>query len=711
MDSLFCKRFLHFVACVCVSCLAAACGGGGSDTPITAALMPAASTGHQIENVSQFSAATAQLAPRYGLSAMTAMDQLPLLQPTVFAGHQSSFDRTGGNNDMSQFLYQDASGNSVMFDQIGPGVIYRIWIASWPGNFDYNEANVTLRIYLDGSSTPAVTATLKDLTHGTLSAWPTPLVSSFRGSSGGWTLYRPISYQSRAIVTVQLGPNVPSTFWYNIDYQRLPPGTAVTSSFSAAEDTTAAVDMWNRARIGTDPNDESQASTVSGNANIAAGSSTTLLDIAGPRALTSVKLQIPGIVANPASAAVTDSGRTHQSSSQFTLSLLPTNHGAILSRRMDYGVGNQAADVYVDGSYAGRWSSPGSDTANRWRDVDFYLPATLTAGKQQVTVQVRFVSSDAAWTEYLYTVKSVTGNGLEASDSLDVGNLASEAAHTNSIGLVIPDLLNSFFVELVHVLEKTAAKDGYFLVLAHADEDPQTEIERIRFVLSRKVAGMVLIPCRDHSHSLKGLQQCLVPVVMADRVDDSFPVSTVTTDSLDAAKAGTRYLLSLGHHRITFVTNTLDYVNSQARAEGYRLAMAEADLTPQVLVCGTSAVETQTLVLDLLRRQSRPTALFTGGNVMTLAALRAIADANLQLPDDLSLLSFDDAPWMSVLKPRISAIRQPVEAIGSAIWQLLLAAIQAKGPVAFSHLNFKAELLPRDSTIPVWAGRGRKRSQ
>jgi LacI family transcriptional regulator len=273
-------------------------------------------------------------------------------------------------------------------------------------------------------------------------------------------------------------------------------------------------------------------------------------------------------------------------------------------------------------------------------------------------------------------------------------------ARSTSIGLVIPDLLNSFFIELVHALEKFASTNGYFLVLAHADEDPKIEMERIRFVLSRQVAGMILIPCQGYDHALEELKQCNVPVVMADRVNDNFPVNTVTTDSLHGAYMGTQYLLSLGHRRIAFAVNTLDLVNSRDRADGYIKAMEEAGLKKQIqiVMCGMNSAQAHPVMLDMLMKRHRPTALFAAGNVLTLAALRAIADANLNMPAQISLLSFDDAPWMSVLKPRLSSIRQPVEAIGHAIWQLMFAALTGQGTEPFSHLRFKAELLPRETT-------------
>ena len=272
----------------------------------------------------------------------------------------------------------------------------------------------------------------------------------------------------------------------------------------------------------------------------------------------------------------------------------------------------------------------------------------------------------------------------------------------SSIGFVLPDLTNQFFVDIARALENHALEHGYQLIMAHADEDPARELERIRFVLSRQVAGMIIIPCRGYEHAIDEVRECHVPLVMADRVDETFPAHTVTTDSHGASSDGTDHLIALGHERIAFLVNTLDLVNSRERADGYIAAMRRAGLDAciQVVECGMTAAEIHASTLDVLKSGARPTALFAGGNVTTLGALRAIRDANLHLPDDISLLSFDDAPWMSVLRPYLSSIRQPVETIGHAIWQLMLKLLNGERgePV---HLSFKAELLVRESTAPV----------
>ncbi|HZZ02775.1 LacI family DNA-binding transcriptional regulator [Paraburkholderia sp.] len=271
-----------------------------------------------------------------------------------------------------------------------------------------------------------------------------------------------------------------------------------------------------------------------------------------------------------------------------------------------------------------------------------------------------------------------------------------------SIGFVLPDLTNSFFIDIARALEDHALENGYRLLMAHANEDPERELERIRFVMSRQVAGMIIIPCSGYLHAIEEARECNVPLVMADRVDDTFPANTVTTNSRGASADGTAHLIELGHKRITFLVNTLELVNSRDRADGYADAMRRAHLDRYIKVveCGMTATQIHAATLEVLSGSVRPTALFAAGNVTTLGALRAIRDADLRLPEDISLLSFDDAPWMSVLRPHLSSIRQPVEAIGHAIWQLMLKLLNGEQN-ELVHLNFKAELLVRESTTRV----------
>jgi len=131
----------------------------------------------------------------------------------------------------------------------------------------------------------------------------------------------------------------------------------------------------------------------------------------------------------PQLSSVSDGGRANKGYSQFTMALNPSNGGAILTRRLDYGIGNQSADVCVDGALVGQWTTPGSNAVSHWLDGGFNIPSRFTAGKSSVTVMISFVSSDIDWNEFYYWMYSIVGNSNILTDQLDVGNAASESAH------------------------------------------------------------------------------------------------------------------------------------------------------------------------------------------------------------------------------------------------------------------------------------------
>jgi hypothetical protein len=129
----------------------------------------------------------------------------------------------------------------------------------------------------------------------------------------------------------------------------------------------------------------------------------------------------------------TDTGRANTGSSRFKVAIDPNNTGIALVRRLDYGVANQKAAVFVDGARAGLWADPGADARYRWRDSTFVLPPALTAGKSSATITVEFVSSALDWNEFTYRAYSAVAGDVVLTDTLDVGDPASEAAHDYAV--------------------------------------------------------------------------------------------------------------------------------------------------------------------------------------------------------------------------------------------------------------------------------------
>jgi hypothetical protein len=352
----------------------------------------------------------------YGLEAIVHFERLPFLKPDVLAGGQSSYDRTGGNADYSNFLYTNGT-EKVLLDLAGPGTVYRLWFTGFNPSTDY------LKVYFDGETTPRINRLLKDVFAGTNAPFLSPLVGNDAVSSGGFYCYLPLPFSRSIKITSNA---TAGSFYYNIGYHLYSPDTSVTT-WTGAEDSSEARNLWNNAGAG--PQSSSESTTVSNTFDLSAGATNTLLDVAGPQEISSLKLRIPGTEPLPQPPSVTDDGRAHRGYSQFRMAINPANDGVLLIRRLDYGIGNQKAEVFVDGLPAGQWFDSGSDGTYHWRDSGFNIPSSYTTNKSFITIKVSFVSSDNDWNEFTYWTYSRVGNATNLTDILDVGNGVSESSH------------------------------------------------------------------------------------------------------------------------------------------------------------------------------------------------------------------------------------------------------------------------------------------
>ena len=358
-----------------------------------------------------------------GLEAMRQFDRLPYLKLDTIAGGQSSYDRAGGNADASNFLYTDGT-EKVLLDLNGPGTVYRVWFTGFNQPTDY------LKVYFDGETTPRINRLLKDIFVGTNAPFLGPLVGDDSVSSGGFYCYLPLPFNH----SIKFVSNATAgSFYYNIGYHLYSQDTSVTT-WTGAEDSGAVRTLWNNAiNAGVDPKSSRGNTTVSDAFDLPAGATKTLLNVAGPRSISSIKLRIPGTEPQPAPPSLTDDGRANKGYSQFRMALNPANHGVTLARRLDYGIASQKADVYVDGALVGQWFDAGSDGSYHWRDSSFSIPATFTTNKNSIAIKVSFVSSDNDWNEFTYWTYSLVGGTSNLTDALDVGNAASESSHSYSV--------------------------------------------------------------------------------------------------------------------------------------------------------------------------------------------------------------------------------------------------------------------------------------
>src|SRR5580698_5224501 len=193
-------------------------------------------------------------------------------------------------------------------------------------------------------------------------------------------------------------------------------------------------------------------------------------------------------------------------------------------------------------------------------------------------------------------------------------SLRSRQSHT--VGIIVPDILNTFYATLVEKLKNLASAGGYTVMIVTTGEDPQRARERIDVIKERQVDGMIVIPCLSGSDMLASAIGSDLPCVIVDRIAAEDPYPSVATDNFDAAYQGAKYLLSLGHRHIALAVNTPRLWNTRERIAGFEHAMAERKAKGDVRFVGMTVEEARISLEDVCRERERPTALFTSNNLV-----------------------------------------------------------------------------------------------
>ncbi len=253
------------------------------------------------------------------------------------------------------------------------------------------------------------------------------------------------------------------------------------------------------------------------------------------------------------------------------------------------------------------------------------------------------------------------------------------AQRSKIIGLIISDIQNPFFTSLVRAVEDVAYKHQYAVFLCNSDEDIEKETLYIDLMRAERVAGVVISPTRETDNPCQKLIEVNVPVVAVDRRILDLEVDTVVVDNVGAAFNLVRHLINDGHRHIGAVIGSSIATTGRERREGYVRALEAHGLPilPHLIRTGLpkEAVGYQ-LTGELLDLPDRPTALFTGNNLLTVGALRAIHERGLRIPDDIALVAFDELDWMSLIKPNLTVVAQPTYELGKTATNLLLNRIE-----------------------------------
>lgn len=249
---------------------------------------------------------------------------------------------------------------------------------------------------------------------------------------------------------------------------------------------------------------------------------------------------------------------------------------------------------------------------------------------------------------------------------------------TLTLGLILPDSSNTFFAEIGRSIEIAAFESGYSVILCNSGEDPDKESLYIDVLTKKQVDGIILVPTCIHCDAIRSLKKLQVPIVLMDRELTDLVLDTVLVDNRMGGLIATRYLISLGHQRIACIAGPSSTNPSAQRLQGYKQALEEARIPfdeSLVRIGDFSALSGWSLGNGLLSITEPPTAIFACNDMMAIGLLRATHEKGIRVPDDLSLIGFDDIEPVSFTIPPLTTIAQPKIEISEKAIKFLIQRI------------------------------------
>jgi len=250
---------------------------------------------------------------------------------------------------------------------------------------------------------------------------------------------------------------------------------------------------------------------------------------------------------------------------------------------------------------------------------------------------------------------------------------------TKSIGLVVPDISNPFFSCIVKNISKEAHKLGYSLSLYDSQDDTNIEANNLNYLQNRVVDGFIVCPVGKKYKHIQGLVKDGAKVVVVDRYFPDLKCPSIISDNYQGAVDGTEYFIENGHEKIGFIQGEIGTSVNDDRVKGYRDTLQKHNIpVNDSLVVGDSFGERNGYISTklLLNRKPKVTAIFATSNLISHGALRAISEEGLQIPEDISIISFDDQPYSDLLKTPMTSITQQKEEIGRIAFKLLIEFIK-----------------------------------
>jgi LacI family transcriptional regulator len=269
-----------------------------------------------------------------------------------------------------------------------------------------------------------------------------------------------------------------------------------------------------------------------------------------------------------------------------------------------------------------------------------------------------------------------------------------QAGRSHILGLIVPDLSNPFFTSVADAAVAAAYREGYSILLCATGNDPKREAHYVNLLAAGQLDGLIYLGAHRRNSALETMRRTELPIIIVDEEIEGVAGGRLFVDNRRGGYLATEHLLHLGHRNIAFIGGEANLLTTVERRRGYEDAMLERGLAPrpnQIVLCEYTtefgARAARELLMDLA-----PTGVFAASDVVAIGVLQAVRELGLTIPEDLSLVGFDDIPMAEMLAPPLTTIWQPAEDLGATAVLMLVRHVRDRAPLIRDTLGVRLRI-------------------
>lgn len=275
---------------------------------------------------------------------------------------------------------------------------------------------------------------------------------------------------------------------------------------------------------------------------------------------------------------------------------------------------------------------------------------------------------------------------------------------TYTLGLLIPDVSNPFFSEIARAVEDMAHEEGYSVIVCSTDNNDERIEKNIKMLEQKSVDGLLIGTGVENANIIAQLSENSVPIVMIAREASDINVHRVLTDDFKGGSLAAGHLLQLGHEHVAILSESTKFSSSKERVRGFRFALFEAGKTlddERIVACQSTIMDGKRAATTLLTGPNPPTAIFCCNDMLAIGALQAARECGVRVPEQLSIIGFDNTILSTVTNPTLTTIAQPTDEMAKLAFGLLLSSPDEGSEDIKQRIVMEPKLIERESTGPV----------